>query len=319
MKKIEPMTHPDKIKQSLYVFNHEDISLEAWNTLTQSVYQHNTLLSLQNDWRVFVQFCLQKKYTALPASIQTLEQFIHEKLKTRKISSIKRYIITIGRVHQIHSQDDPCKHRQIRFLINQIYREKASEFQQATPFHLHHLNALYDKLKSSERIKDLRDLIIWTLCFEAMLKRSELVAIQVDHLIYRRNTYYLCIHDQVIELSQQASQLIQKWLDITQIKNGCLLRRINKHQQFGEAPLDHSSIYRVFRRAATELHYQAFTFSGQSARVGATQELSDAGKSIKEIQHLGRWKSPAMPAQYVGNEQAKIKAMQHFKRKIERD
>jgi len=52
-------------------------------------------------------------------------------------------------------------------------------------------------------------------------------------------------------------------------------------------------------------------FSGQSARVGAVQELSEQGYKIKEIQEFGRWLSPAMPYQYVGNkgtaEQEKLK------------
>ena len=41
-------------------------------------------------------------------------------------------------------------------------------------------------------------------------------------------------------------------------------------------------------------------FSGQSPRVGAAKDLADSGLSVEDIQEQGRWKSPAMPALYVG-------------------
>ncbi|MDD1792217.1 tyrosine-type recombinase/integrase [Enterovibrio sp. ZSDZ42] len=320
MKKIEPISDPISIKQSLSTFKQGDIDLERWKLLTMGQYSHNSLLSFQNDWQTFLAYCKEVNVSPLPAAVTAVRRFIEHSAKTRKASSIKRYVITISLLHRVHSLPDPTRHREVRFTLNRLYSEKADDAAQANAFHLSHLNALQRQLGNSDRLKDIRDLLIWTLCFEGMLKRSELAALSFHSAIKEQEVYLLVVDDQRIELSPEASELIDRWLLVSGIIDGPLLRRINKHQQLGDAPMDHSSIYRVFRRAATELGMDGtLTFSGQSPRVGASVDLSESGKSIKEIQQQGRWKSPAMPAQYVGNKQAKDEAMDKFKRKIDKD
>lgn len=290
MRKIHPISDPAEIKQSLAVFKCGEVSLDDWNTLTNGLYSRNSLLSFQNDWQVFVEYCREMKVSPLPAAVTAVRRFVEKQAISRKASSIKRYVITVSMMHRLHSLKDPTRHREVRFTLNRLYQDKADEATQANAFHYTHLLTLQEKLGASKRLKDIRDLLIWTLCFECMLKRSELAVISVNDV------------------------------SLTGITDGPLLRRINKHQQLGDAPMDHSSIYRVFRRAASELGVEgSLTFSGQSPRVGATQDLADSGLSIKEIQQQGRWKSPAMPAQYVGNKKARDEAMDKFKRKLEID
>ncbi|WP_028022579.1 tyrosine-type recombinase/integrase [Enterovibrio calviensis] len=320
MKKIEPISDPVAVKQSMLTFKHGDVGLDSWKSLTMGLYSHNSLLSFQNDWHTFLSYCKDVNVSALPAAVTAVRRFIEHSAKTRKASSIKRYIITISLLHRVHSLPDPTRHREVRFTLNRLYSEKADDAAQANAFHLSHLNALQQQLGNSDRLKDIRDLLIWTLCFEGMLKRSELAALSYHSVLKEGDLYLLVVDGQRIELSTEAAELIDRWLLVSGIMDGPLLRRINKHQQLGDASMDHSSIYRVFRRAATELGMDGtLTFSGQSPRVGASVDLSESGKSIKEIQQQGRWKSPAMPAQYVGNQQAKDEAMEKFKRKLDKD
>ena len=316
MKKIEPLKDQAKIMASIDKFKIGDNSIEQWQQLTQHQYSHNTLLGFKNDWQTFVEFCLSKRLAALPAEVATVRRFIEYIAIKRKASSIKRYVVTIGHLHRLHQQIDPTRHREVRFSLNQLYQEKLPEASQANAFQLTHLQALQQKFGQSKRIKDIRDLLIWSLCFEAMLKRSELAALCVEHVNKEDDHYLIQINDQIIQVSTYTSGLIEKWLSRAQIEKGPLLRRLNKHGQLGENNLDHSSIYRVFRRAATELELTELTFSGQSARVGASRDMADIGKSIREIQHQGRWKSPAMPAQYVGDLQFRDAEMAKYKRKI---
>ncbi|MFD2178190.1 tyrosine-type recombinase/integrase [Veronia pacifica] len=320
MKKIKPMTNQEEITVSTETFCQPDIDLSVWQALTQNQYSHNSLLSFQNDWRTFVNHCIANRLCPLPADVTTVRDFAELTAKERKVSSVRRYTVTISLVHRCHSYKDPARHREVKFLMNRLLQEKSDQAGQATPFHLGHLEALTEKLEKSDRLKDIRDLLIWTLSFEGMLKRSELAALPFDAISTSTVPYLLNVGETPIELSNHASLMIDRWFEISGITDGPLLRRINKHQQLGEKPMDHSSIYRVFRRAADELGMgQQLTFSGQSPRVGASQDLAEAGMSIKEIQHQGRWKSPAMPAQYVGNTQARDEAMAKYKRKLEKE
>ncbi|PKF49367.1 tyrosine-type recombinase/integrase [Enterovibrio nigricans] len=320
MKKIEPILDQVEKKESMALFKQGPVDLEAWSTLTNNKYSHNSLLSFQNDWITFVTYCREVNVSPLPAAVTAVRRFIEHSAKTRKASSIKRYIITLSLMHRVHSLPDPTRNREVRFTLNRLYQEKSDDALQANAFMLSHLTDLANKFGSSEKLKDIRDLLIWMLCFEGMLKRSELAALPHDAPRETEDGFVLAVDEHLIELSEEAKEQVEKWQEATGITDGPLLRGINKHGHLSEAPMDHSSIYRVFRRAATELGLEGrLTFSGQSPRVGASQELAEAGKTIKEIQHQGRWKSPAMPAQYVGNKTASSEAMDKFKRKIEKD
>lgn len=319
MKKITPLSTQEDIEQSIVLFNHQNVDLATWKTVTNGQYTHNSLLSFQNDWKTVVDYCQRAKVAPLPAKVSLVREFVEHLSKTRKISSIKRYITTLSLVHRIHALDDPTRHREIRFTLNRLYAEKSGDAIQATPFHLTHLITLHEKLHTSKKLKDIRDLLIWTLTLEAMLKRCDLVRLPFNAIEKIDDQYILQLQEHTIILSLEAGILLERWFFETKISDGPLLRRINKHHQLGTNPMDHSSVYRVFRRAASVLGLeQSLTFSGQSPRVGASQDMSNAGKSIKEIQYQGRWKSPAMPAQYVGNKQASEEALSKFKRKIEK-
>ncbi|KXF83234.1 tyrosine-type recombinase/integrase [Enterovibrio coralii] len=320
MKKIEPILDPNEIKDSIALFKQGNVDLDAWSTLTNNLYSRNSLLSFQNDWITFVNYCREVNVSPLPAAVTAVRRFVEHAAKTRKAASIKRYVITISLMHRVHSLPDSTRHREVRYTLNRLYQEKSDDAGQANAFMLSHLQALTAKLESSEKLKDIRDVLIWTLCFEGMLKRSELAALPYDAPRETDEGFVLAVDDQLIALSDDAKAQVEKWMTASGIFDGPLLRGINKHGHLSDAPMDHSSIYRVFRRAATELGLEgSLTFSGQSPRVGASQELAEAGKTIKEIQHQGRWKSPAMPAQYVGNKTASSEAMAKFKRKIEKD
>ncbi|WP_162674455.1 hypothetical protein [Vibrio variabilis] len=61
------------------------------------------------------------------------------------------------------------------------------------------------------------------------------------------------------------------------------------------------------------------SFSSQSGRVGAVQELSREGLKIREIQEFGRWASPAMPLQYSGKTSLSEEQKSLFKTKKNHD
>ncbi|OOE52422.1 tyrosine-type recombinase/integrase [Salinivibrio kushneri] len=313
MKRLLPLDTND-IEESQARFNTGTLSIEEWSSVTQNVYSQNSLLSYRNDWRVFVAFCQEQNVTPLPCAVTTLRRFAEITASRRKISAVRRMVITVGLVHKLHQFKDPSKHREVKYAMARLLHAKLPESREATPFQSHHLAALNQQLASSKRLKDIRDRLVWSLSYEGLLKRSELAALSVDDLITVEAQAFIMVRDQRVPLSESVARLLMDWLDKTGIRQGPLLRRINKHGQLGEAPLDPSSIYRVFRRASALLD-ESVTFSGQSPRVGASRSLAKKGMTIKQIQHMGRWKSPAMPAQYVGNTEASEQAKSRYRRK----
>ncbi|UIP29933.1 tyrosine-type recombinase/integrase [Photobacterium sp. TLY01] len=303
MKKIYPISDENDKQKSMKAFTHPIESIDIWEVLTQKQYSSNTLLAFKNDWNSFLQYCLDNHATPLPATVKTVHHFIETMAKKRKLASLKRYIVTIGLVHRCHALPDPCRHTEVRLVLNKYCVEKKDDYKNANAFRDDHLQQLVDVFSVSAKPKDIRDLAIWSVMFEAMLKRSELAALTIENIsIDSSGLISLHIQEHTIALSSMASRSMQRWLTVGMIESGVVFRRIDRHGNIGEQPLDHSSIYRVFRRAGEELGLsQDYIFSGQSPRVGAAKDLSDAGVSIPDIQSQGRWKSPAMPAQYAGH------------------
>lgn len=305
MKKNIPIeSDQSKLKLSQKLFS-SMITYEVFNDLTHQQYAHNSLLSMVNDWNLFVSFCQQKQVSPLPASITVIRLFLEKESQQRKYATLRRYSLTIGLLHRLHRLADPINHRQIHFTLSALRNMKKGDASQAVPFTSKHLSALNQHLNPSESIKDLRDLIIYHLMFECLLKRGQLRTLLISHLdMTLSENIRLNIGDHTYELSDQLSELLVQWLLVLARNDGFLLCKIDKHGNIGDEALNDSSIYRVFRRASDVLGLpQHFNFSGQSTRVGATQELYKQGYNLRQIQEFGRWISPVMPAQYLGKHQ----------------
>ncbi len=314
-KEIPSIQDPMHRERSIRQFSKMLDNIELWQTLTHKQYANNTLVAFKNDWNQFLEYCIEINACPLPATPNSVCRYIHKIQFTRKLASLKRYVVTISLMHRTHALPDPCLHSEVKVIMRQVRLDKHQDQQQAQGFHENHLIKLHSLLSNSEKIKDQRDLAIWSLMFEAMLKRSELAALTTDDIQIQDGHWYLTIKDNALLLSDFGQQCLQHWLICGQIESGYLFRRIDKHSNIGEQPMDHSSIYRVFRRASELLDLPTGKiFSGQSPRVGAAKDLAKAGASVHEIQHQGRWKSPAMPAQYLGYNTLSEQEMNKFKK-----
>lgn len=313
-KRILPIRDVAERQSSLSLFK-KQVTKDTFNTLTQAKYSSSSLLAMTADWNRFVQFCDSKHVQPLPASITAVRLFLESTSREMKFSTIRRYSITIGLVHQLHSLPDPTNHRQVRFTLNQLKLLKQGDARQASALTQAHINALVQILLKEKSARALRDMAIYAVMFECALKRSDLKNMQIKDIIDRDKETAINVNDQVYQLSDQAQHALHAWLQNLPECTGFLFRRIDKHGNIGQQPLDDSSIYRILRRASDllELDHE-HRFGGQSARVGAAQELENQGYNLKDIQDFGRWLSPAMPAQYLKRTSTAEGEMAKFKR-----
>lgn len=299
-KKLTYITDLDILKHKVKQFN-EPVSLEQMDELTQYSYAHNSLLALKNDWNLFVKFCQSKAVTALPASVTATRLFFESESKVRKYSSIRRYSVTIGLIHRLFSKKDPTINYQVRQSLMSLRINKKGDEEQATGFTNIHLKKLYAKYSNSKLTKEIRDLAIYHVMFECALKRSELKQLTFEQIETNNDSLILSLDQNKYQLSPDATYCLGKWLRIVDRDSPYVFRSIDKHGNVAKNILDDSSIFRILRNAGNLLGQPELKFSGQSARVGAVQELSRQGYNVKEIQIFGRWTSPAMPYQYIGS------------------
>ncbi|WP_413283308.1 tyrosine-type recombinase/integrase [Vibrio sp. MA40-2] len=314
-KNISPIIDINVKSRSTKKFNSRIVKSDM-SKLTQDQYSTSSVLALTSDWNRFVDFCKSKHVHALPASITAVRMFLEHESKDRKFASLKRYSVTITVIHQLHNYPSPTSHRQIHFTLSQLRNMKNGDARQANALTVQHLEQLNCIIEKHTSLRSIRDLAIYYVMFECALKRSELKIITLDDVSLSDQSYTLIVKDHHYKLSHLASNALNKWLDYLNLNasSGYMFRRIDKHDNIGVNQLDDSSIYRILRRASDLLGLDhSHRFTGQSARVGATQELQKQGFDIKDIQDFGRWLSPAMPAQYLQMTRMAEQEMSKFK------
>jgi len=277
-----------------------NITIEDIDELMENVYSRNSLLAMRKDWHLFSGFCVHKGVQPLPAASTAVRLFLEKESKKRKYSTLKRYAVTIGLVHKTLGLVDPTAGVQVRNLLASLRINKKADHQSTTSFSRLHLSNLTDLLVSSKHLRDVRNLAIYHLMFEGMLKRSDLRDLAISNVCMKDSGCSIWVSEEEYSLSEEATRLLKRWINIRGEHAGALFTAIDKHGNLKNEPLNDSSIYRILRAASDKLKLD-INFSGQSLRVGAANELAAQGVKVKDIQHLGRWKSAAMPYQYIGN------------------
>ncbi|RTZ17335.1 integrase [Vibrio aquaticus] len=300
MKKIVRVVTCDETRKIYIDAFSKPIDISDIISLLDNGYSHNSNLAMRKDWNLFTEFCLGKGVRPLPASVTALRLFLESESKRRKYATLKRYVVTIGLVHRTLSLSDPCSSTTITTLMAQFRQNKQSDARSAESFTAKHLKDITKLLEHSKRLSDIRDLAIYHLMFECMLKRSELKQLNVGDICRLNGEISLKMGQSKYRLSYHTAQYLSRWIDATARHTGPLFTSIDRHGLLGQAPLDDSSIYRILRKASTKLGLKV-KFSGQSLRIGGLSKLVNQGVKVKEIQKRGRWQSVAMPYYYLSN------------------
>ena len=148
------------------------------------------------------------------------------------------------------------------------------------------------------------------VAYDAMLRRSELVALQVfDMKRYRDGSASLLVRrakndpeggGAMLYLHRDTVKLVRAWLGASGIDAGRLFRSVAKEGTVG-ARLDESQVPRIYRAMAERAGLPAEVvrrISGHSPRVGAAQDMIASGIGIPAIMQAGRWRSASMVQRY---------------------
>ena len=162
-------------------------------------------------------------------------------------------------------------------------------------------------------LSGLRDAAILAVMSDAMLRRSECAALDVDDVQTESDgSGRLTIrHSKTDPNGEGAIQFIgvptvtrvRTWLHAAGITHGALFRRIRRGGHCTPERLAAQSIAAIVARRAADTSIEG-RVSGHSLRVGAAQSLAAAGASLVEMQTAGRWTSPTMPGRYTRGQRA---------------
>jgi integrase len=295
----------------------------------------NTRRALLADLKVADAHQQKANRPALPVDPRDLYMLIHGRAaKGAAKSSIDRLVASMVRIHEVLGLPSPVDDN-VRWKQKEIRREDRRECRQARGLRLKgeaedvvndapHPVSLLNLLDSIPTDPaGLRDRALISVGYDAGLRRSELVPIEVEHFDWLPNGEASLLiprskTDQAGEgarvwQSKRSVRLLKSWLEAAEITSGPVFRALSYrtslsgHLSLGTVSKIIKARLRKFLAplVAADVLTQAeadtivATSSAHSVRVGCDQDLFAAGVDIGAIMQGLRWSSPKQPLAYA--------------------
>jgi site-specific recombinase XerD len=256
----------------------------------------NTHRAYASDWKHFDRWCFQFGQKPLPAKPETVLAYLAELKTTRtprggeySVATIARRIATIAHYHREagHSgEKDPTKDARVTGVLEGIRRDGAEKPRNAKDAILvkHLKKGLRGECK---KLLDYRNRALLLVGFTGAFRRSELVAIDVEHLTFNEEDA-VNIRIPKSKTNQHGEQesvwihpageccpvrALRQWLEQSRITKGPLFRSVDRHQNV-KGRISTNLVAYIVKRFALKVGLDPRHFAAHSLRSGfVTQAL----------------------------------------------
>ena len=276
-----------------------------------------TLRAYESDWRQFDAFCDEHGMQSLPATGETLREFMaHQAHKGRTISTIRRRILAIGQIHAAVGEPRPDQEPRVREVLAGISRMAHAAARAKAPALAEDVMAMVDCVGDGRKQK-MRDRALLLFGFAGAFRRSELVAVEVGHvrfvdegarvLIPRSKTDQHAKGQTVAIIKEVGSDYcpvtaLQDWLTVSEIGSGAVFRRMFKNDTVGKDGLSPQSVALLIKKYAELAGLQAASYAGHSLRRGFLTSAAQNDRSVFKMAQQSRHKTLDMVQRYVEDE-----------------
>lgn len=254
------------------------------------------------DWRDFETWCGSAGKASVPAEPLTVATYLSSLATSgRKVSTIRRRIASIGAQHRAGGHNNPCSHEGVRATLSGIGRQIGSAPKKKAALTAELLAKSVRKIPQD--LAGLRDRAILLLGFAAALRRSEIVALNVEDL--ERHPKGLVVHVRRSKTDQKGEGLqkavphgrklhaiaaVDAWLRAAGITSGPVFRAV-RGSTVKPTRLSDKQVARIVKARAAAIGLDAGSFGGHSLRSGYITTADEHGASLKRIgSHVGHSK-----------------------------
>ena len=268
-----------------------------------------TKRALQADVAVFSAWCLQAALDPLPASPDTVAQFVDAMGEMKAPATVRRYVSSIGTFHVAAELASPTSTQPVRNALKRLNRAKGTAQKQASGLN----RPLVDRMLAAapHTLLGARNRALLAVAYDTLCRRSELAGLQVADLVaaadgsatitIRRSKTDQEGQGSVRYLAADTMRHVTAWLTQADVVDGALFRAVNKGGRVGGA-IDGGELPRLYKAMATAAGVPASVvadISGHSSRVGAAQDMVGFGIEMPAVMQAGGWRTPAMVARYT--------------------
>jgi site-specific recombinase XerD len=250
----------------------------------------------------------------LPATEQDIARYVTNKASLLNPRTLSLHLTAISNWHCYQYLPDPTQTAQIRKLLKGIYRSHGKPKRKAKALHPEHIDKMVTYLGKQNNLKALRDSALVQLAYFGAFRRSELIAITVEHLHFETQGLLVLIPrsktDQDGEGKVKALphgrgtvcpvNAIRKWLEVSQITQGVIFRAISRWDMLQPKPLHLDSINTIIKELARQCGFDFIaSLSSHSLRRGFATSAANVGADFEWIKRQGGWKNDATVREYI--------------------
>jgi integrase len=260
----------------------------------------NTMRAYRSAWRAFADWCEAEGRSALPADPLTVADYLafaaqehkdsqaRKDSKARKTSTLAVHMAAIRAAHKAAGQPDPTADERVAATMRGIRREHGKPPAQREPLTLDDLRAMLRTC--GDDLAGLRDRALLLVGFAAALRRSEIVALDVEHVRLNGVLRITIARSKTDQEGQGITKTIPRladaelcpvralraWLDAAGIHSGAIFRSVNRWGKVGKR-LSAYDVARIVKRRAKAAGLDADVLSGHSLRAGFATTAALAG------------------------------------------
>src|SRR5437867_2233905 len=134
-----------------------------------------TWAAYASDWRVWEAWAARTGATVLPASPQQVAAFLSDVSASRKISTLRRYLVSISVSHALKGLVFDRKHAGIATILKGIAREARVRVRRVKPLLAARVRSLLAEM--GDGLADVRDAALLALGVASGCRRSELAGL----------------------------------------------------------------------------------------------------------------------------------------------
>ncbi len=272
-----------------------------------------TLRAYRTDWGAWERWATAQGIQALPGAPEDLARFLAEQAQRLRVATLQRRIASIAQAHALAGHESPTKHPMVRVVMQGIRRSLGTAQKGKEAISVADLRVMVAS-QQENGLRGLRNRAVILLGFAAALRRSEIVALNAENLVWVESGMVITIARSKTDQEGAGVQIgvpygstletcpvrtLRQWLDQSGVTAGAVFRFVDRHGRVSGSRMAARTVAATVQKAITATGKDPAAFGAHSLRSGLCTAAAEKGVSERSIAAVSRHKSMAVLRRYI--------------------
>lgn len=251
---------------------------------------------------------------SVPASPTALAEYLAQCAEKLSAATLERRVTAIHKAHLEKNLESPARSETVKRVMQGIRRMLGTKQRQVQPMVKDDLLAALVMIDQQKMpVKAARDRALLLVGFASAMRRSELVAVRVEHLTYLTNGVEIFLpssktdqesHGRTVFIPHASGErcpvrALEHWLEVSEISEGFVFRAVSRHDRVARHGLSPQSVALVVKASVARVGGDSTKVSGHSLRAGYCTSAAEKGLQPWQIREQTGHKSDVTLAKYI--------------------